>query len=114
MDLYFSSGEFSYTKDTCMNLKHNWSEICMRFHTNDKTIIADNYENDLDIIKQKLYSGDYGIRQLIHRLMWRIIEPAIDHQVSPSKDISMSINENPPTNIKKQRYDVNDRLPDRK
>jgi len=46
--------------------------------------------------------------------MWRIIEPAIDHQVSPSKDISMSINENPPTNIKKQRYDVNDRLPDRK
>ncbi|HYV52158.1 MAG TPA: hypothetical protein VE971_02590 [Candidatus Eisenbacteria bacterium] len=52
-------GEFSYTKDTCMNLKHNWSEICMRFHTNDKTIIADNYENALDIIKQKLYSGDY-------------------------------------------------------
>jgi len=31
----------------------------MRFHTNDKTIIADNYENALDIIKQKLYSGDY-------------------------------------------------------
>ena len=42
-----------------MNLKHNQSEICMRFHTNGKTIIADNYENALDIIKQKLYSSDY-------------------------------------------------------
>lgn len=34
-----------------MNLKHNWSEICMppRFHTTDKTIIVDNFNT----LKQK-------------------------------------------------------------
>ena len=44
-----------------MNLKHNLSEICMpsRFHTNDNTIIVDNYDNALNIVKQKLYDGDY-------------------------------------------------------
>ncbi|MGB8935472.1 MAG: hypothetical protein WCC17_10260 [Candidatus Nitrosopolaris sp.] len=42
-------------------MKHNRSEICMPspFHTNDKTIIVDNYDNALGIIKQKLYDGDY-------------------------------------------------------
>ena len=44
-----------------MNSKHNLSEICMpsRFHTNDKTILVDNYDNALDVTKQKLYAGDY-------------------------------------------------------
>ena len=42
-----------------MNLKQNLSEICMpsRFDTNDNTIIVDNYDNALGIIKQKLYNG---------------------------------------------------------
>ena len=66
----------------------------MRFHTNDKTIIADNYENALDKIKQKLYSGDYytstdsSINMAYNRTIHR-------YQVFPSKDISISINENP-------------------
>ena len=35
------------------DLKHNRSETCMpsRFHTNDNTIIFDNYDNALHIIK---------------------------------------------------------------
>ena len=34
-----------------MNLKHNLSEICMpsRFHTNDNTIIIDNYDSAVDV-----------------------------------------------------------------
>jgi len=28
-----------------------------RFHTNDKTILVDNYDNALDVTKQKLYAG---------------------------------------------------------
>jgi hypothetical protein len=79
-----------------MNLKHNWSEICMppRFRTNDKTIIVDNYEGALGIIKQKLYDGDYfmstdsSINIAYNRTIHR-------YQVFPSKDISMPINENP-------------------
>jgi hypothetical protein len=44
-----------------MNLKHNRSEICMPspFHTNNNTIIVENYDNALGIIKQKLYDGEY-------------------------------------------------------
>jgi hypothetical protein len=30
-----------------------------RFHTNDKTVVVDNYHNALGIIKRKLYEGDY-------------------------------------------------------
>src|SRR5215472_1214744 len=79
-----------------MNLKHNLSEICMpsRFHTNDKTILVDNYDSALDVTKQKLYAGDYytstdssiniAYNKAIHR-----------YQVFPSRDISVSINENP-------------------
>jgi hypothetical protein len=48
---YFSLAQISYSRDAYMNLKHNWSEICMppRFHTNDKTIIVDNFNT----LKQK-------------------------------------------------------------
>jgi hypothetical protein len=78
-----------------MNLKHNLSEICMpsRFHTNDKTIIVDNYDNALGIIKQKLYDGDYytstdsSINIAYNRTIHR-------YQVFPSMDISIFINEN--------------------
>ena len=64
------------------------------FHINDKTIIVDNYENALDIIKQKLYDGDYftstdsSINIVYNRTVQR-------YQVYPSKDISIPINENP-------------------
>ena len=79
-----------------MNLKHNLSEICMpsRFHTNDNTIIVDNYDNALNIMKQKLYDGDYftstdwSINIAYNRRIHR-------YQVFPSKNISISINENP-------------------
>jgi hypothetical protein len=79
-----------------MNLKNNWSENCMlpRFHTNDKTIIVDNYDGALGIIKQKLYDGDYftstdsSINIAYNRTIHR-------YQVFPSKDIGISINENP-------------------
>jgi hypothetical protein len=81
-----------------MNLKHNRSEICIPswFHTNDemKTIIVDNYDNALGIIKQKLYDGDYftstdsSINIAYNRTVHR-------YQVYPSKDISIPINENP-------------------
>jgi hypothetical protein len=78
-----------------MNLKHNLSEICMpsRFHTNDKTIIVDNYDNALGIVKQKLYDGDYytstdsSINIAYNRTIHR-------YQVFPSMDISIFINEN--------------------
>ncbi|HET7391370.1 MAG TPA: hypothetical protein VFJ51_11145, partial [Nitrososphaeraceae archaeon] len=96
IDLYFSLAEISYSRDACMNLKHNRSQICMPspFHINDKTMIVDNYDNALGIIKQKLYNGDYSTStdssiniaydRTIHR-----------YKVFPSKDISISINENP-------------------
>ena len=80
-----------------MNLKHNLSEICMpsRFHTNDKiTILVDNYDSALDVTKQKLYVGDYytstdsSINIAYNRVIHR-------YQVFPSRDISVSINENP-------------------
>jgi hypothetical protein len=79
-----------------MNLKHNLSEICMpsRFHRNDNTIIVDNYDNALNIMKQKLYDGDYftssdsSINIAYNRTIHR-------YQVFPSKDISISVNENP-------------------
>jgi hypothetical protein len=64
------------------------------FHTNDNTIIVDNYDNALDIIKQKLYDGDYftsadsSINIAYNRTIHR-------YQVYPSKDISIPINENP-------------------
>ena len=72
------------------------SEICMpsRFHANDNTIIVDNYDNALHIIKQKLDDGDYltstdsSINITYNRTIHR-------YQVFPSKDISISINENP-------------------
>ena len=79
-----------------MNLKHNLSEICMpsRFRTNDKTVIVDNYDNALGITKQKLYNGDYftstdsSINIAYNRTIHR-------YQVFPSKNISISINEDP-------------------
>jgi hypothetical protein len=64
------------------------------FHTNDNTIIVDNYHNALDIIKQKLYDGDYftstdsSINIAYNRTIHR-------YQMYPSKDISIPINENP-------------------
>src|SRR5262249_35569166 len=64
-----------------MNLKHNRSEICMRFHTNDKTIIVDNYETPVTTIDSSI---NMAYNKTIHR-----------YQVFPSKDISISINENP-------------------
>lgn len=79
-----------------MNLKHNRSEICMPspFHINDKTVIVDNYDNALGIIKQRLYDGDYftstdsSINVAYNRTIHR-------YQVFPSKNISIAINENP-------------------
>jgi len=59
-----------------------------------KTIIVDNYDNALGIIKQKLYDGDYftstdsSINIAYNRTVHR-------YQVYPSKDISIPINENP-------------------
>ena len=64
-----------------------------RFHTNDKTIIVEKYDNALGIIKQKLYDGDYytstdsSINMTYNRTIHR-------YQVFPRKDISISINEN--------------------
>jgi len=63
------------------------------FHTNNNTIIVENYDNALDIIKQKLYDGDYfrstdsSINIAYNRTIHR-------YQVFPRKDISISINEN--------------------
>ena len=63
------------------------------FHINDKTMIVDNYDNALGIIKQKLYDGDYftstdsSINIVYNRTIHR-------YQVFPSKDISIPINEN--------------------
>ena len=65
-----------------------------RFHTNDKTAIVDNYDSAVDITKQKLYDGDYytstdsSINIAYNRTIHR-------YQVFPSRDISISINENP-------------------
>jgi hypothetical protein len=65
-----------------------------RFHTNDNTIIVDNYDNALNIIKQKLYDGDYftstdsSINIAYNRTIHR-------YQVFPSKNICIPINENP-------------------
>jgi len=60
---------------------------------NSKTVVG-NYQNALDILKQKLYNGDYytstdssvcvAYNRTIHR-----------YQVFPRKDISVSINEYP-------------------
>jgi hypothetical protein len=64
------------------------------FYTNDKRIIVDNYDDALGIIKQKLYDGDYftsadsSINITYNRTIHR-------YQVFPSKDIGLSINENP-------------------
>jgi hypothetical protein len=64
------------------------------FHINDKTMIVDNYDNALGIIRQKLYDGDYftstdsSINMAYNRTIHR-------YQVFPSKDISIPINENP-------------------
>lgn len=59
---------------------------------NDNKIVVGNYRNALDILKEKLYIGDYytstdssicvAYNRTIHR-----------YQVFPSKDISISINE---------------------
>jgi hypothetical protein len=64
------------------------------FHTNNNTIIVENYDNALDIIKQKLYDGDYfrsndsSINIAYNRTIHR-------YQVFPSNDMGISINENP-------------------
>ncbi|MGA9151681.1 MAG: hypothetical protein WBZ36_13975 [Candidatus Nitrosopolaris sp.] len=64
------------------------------FHTNDKPVIVDNYDNALGIIKQRLYDGDYftstdsSINIAYNRTIHR-------YQVFPSKNISITINENP-------------------
>jgi hypothetical protein len=58
-----------------MNLKHNWSEICMppRFRTNDKTIIVDNYEGALGIIKQKMMEKlEMVVQPLYVLITWSI------------------------------------------
>jgi hypothetical protein len=66
----------------------------LAFHTNNNTIIVENYDNALEIIKQKLYDGDYfrstdsSINIAYNRTIHR-------YQVFPSKDIGISINENP-------------------
>jgi hypothetical protein len=66
----------------------------LAFHTNNNTIIVENYDNALDIIKQKLYDSDYfrstdsSINIAYNRTIHR-------YQVFPSKDIGISINENP-------------------
>jgi len=65
-----------------------------RFRTNDNTIIVENYDNTLDIIKQKLYDGNYftstdsSINIAYNRTIHR-------YQVYPSKGISIPINEAP-------------------
>jgi hypothetical protein len=65
-----------------------------RFHTNDETIIVNNYETAVDVTKQKLYDGDHytstdsSINIAYNRTIHR-------YQVFPSKDIGISINENP-------------------
>jgi len=66
----------------------------MASHPNDNTIIVDNYDNALNIMKQKLYDGDYftstdsSINIAYNRRIHR-------YQVFQSKNISISINENP-------------------
>src|SRR5215813_570743 len=68
--------------------------MASRFHPNDNTITVDDYDNALHIIKQKLYDGDYftstdsSINIAYDRRIHR-------YKVFPSKDISISINENP-------------------
>jgi hypothetical protein len=64
------------------------------FHTNNNTIIVDKYDSAVDATKQKLYAGDYytstdsSINIAYNRAIHR-------YQVFPSRDISVSINENP-------------------
>jgi hypothetical protein len=68
--------------------------MASQFHPNGNTITVDNYDNALHIIKQKLYDGDYftstdsSINIAYDRKIHR-------YKVFPSKDISISINENP-------------------
>src|SRR5215831_2696713 len=93
--IFFISSNLIF-KRYIYEFEHNRSEICMPlpFHTNDNTIIVDNYDNALDIIEQKLYDGDYftstdsSMNMAYNRTIHR-------YQVYPSKDISISINENP-------------------
>ena len=65
-----------------------------RFRTNEITILVDNYDSALDVTKQKLHNGDYytstdsSINIAYNRVIHR-------YQVYPSRDISVSINENP-------------------
>lgn len=65
-----------------------------RFHPNDNIITVDDYDNALYLIKQKLYDGDYftstdsSINIAYDRTIHR-------YKVFPSKDIGISINENP-------------------
>jgi hypothetical protein len=79
-----------------MNLKHNLREISVPspLQTNDKTIIVDKYDSAVDVTKQKLYAGDYytstdsSINIAYNRAIHR-------YQVFLSRDIGISINENP-------------------
>src|SRR5215831_718355 len=65
-----------------------------RFHPNDNAITVDDYDNALYLIKQKLYDGDYftstdsSINIAYDRKIHR-------YKVFPSKDTSISMNENP-------------------
>ncbi len=70
--------------------------LCMASscQTIDNKIIVDSYHNALDMLKEKLYNGDYytstdsSISVAYNRTIHR-------YQVFPSKDISISITENP-------------------
>ena len=66
------------------------------------TIIVDNYDNALGIIKQKLYDGDYftSADSSINIAYNRTVDR---YQVYPSKDISIPINEDP---ISKENFNT--------
>ena len=74
-----------------------------RIHPNDNTITVDDFDNALHIIKQKLYDADYftstdsSINIAYDRTIHR-------YKVFLSKDISISINENPRS---KQNFNTN-------
>jgi hypothetical protein len=65
-----------------------------RFHPNNNTITVDDYDHALHIIRQKLYDGDYftSTDSYINIAYDRTLHR---YKVFPSKDISISINENP-------------------
>jgi transglutaminase-like putative cysteine protease len=69
--------------------------MASRFHTNDETIIVNNYETAVDVTKQKLYDGDcYTSTDSSINIAARTNIPARTihrYQVFPSKDIGISM-----------------------